>query len=147
MRTIICTAMMAFVATAAGAQDKVAGSSNPMWTAGYKWKCETTARITCERDGSCKTEARTGSFIVDYENNRFEFDGQPVRIKRHYQQRIANSPLQGEVKVELNDNRVLWLTAVDGSYTYSSAWVGALIEPKGGVVLMTNDNAYCVPQK
>jgi hypothetical protein len=55
--------------------------------------------------------------------------------------------LQREVKVELADNRVIWLTAVDASRTYSDAWVGAISELKGGVVLMESQGVYCAPKK
>ncbi|RWD60144.1 MAG: hypothetical protein EOS60_34320, partial [Mesorhizobium sp.] len=57
------------------------------------------------------------------------------------------SPLQSEVKVELADNRVIWLTAVDASRTYSDAWVGALTELKGGAVLLVSQGVYCTPHK
>jgi hypothetical protein len=49
--------------------------------------------------------------------------------------------------VELADNRVIWLTAVDASRTYSDAWVGAISELKGGVVLMESQGVYCAPMK
>lgn len=134
-------------APAAAQGGKNAPAANPMWTAGYKWQCQTAARIVCERTGDCSVEQKPGSFLIDYENNRMEFDGATVRIKRHYQQTVNNSPLQAEVKIELTDNRVLWLTAVDGSRTYSNAWTGALTEPKAGVVLMVSEGAYCTPME
>lgn len=128
------------------AEQSKAPATNPMWKSGYRWECQTASRIVCERSGECSTIQKPDTFTIDYENNRMEFDGDSVRMRRHYQQTVNNSPLQAEVKIELADNRVLWLTAVDSSAIYSTAWVGALTEPKSGVVLMVSQGAYCLPK-
>ncbi len=85
--------------------------------------------------------------MLNYDSSEVEFSAGNVRIKRHYQQTVQASPLQQEVKVELAANRVLWLTAVDASRTYSEAWVGAMTELKGGAVLMVSGGVYCMPHK
>ncbi|MER9858606.1 MULTISPECIES: hypothetical protein [unclassified Mesorhizobium] len=120
---------------------------NPMWPASLKWDCKTAAKIVCERDGSCSVAEDHAGFLLNYRSNEAEFPAGNVRIKRHYQQTVQASPLQQEVKVELADKRVLWLTAVDASRTYSEAWVGALSELKGGAVLMESEGVYCMPHK
>jgi len=123
-----------------------AQSSNPMWQSGYNWNCEATAPTICERDGTCKFRDAAGvKFEIEYEKSRALFPEGAVRIKRHYRQTVSDSPLQAEVKVELADNRVLWLTAVDASRTYSRAWTGAIVEPKGGVVLSITQGVFCLP--
>jgi hypothetical protein len=122
-------------------------SRNPMWQSGYNWNCEATARTICERDGTCKVGDAGGmKFDIEYENSRALFPDGAVKIKRHYRQTVSDSPLQAEVKVELADNRVLWLTAVDASRTYSRAWTGAIVEPKGGVVLSITQGVFCLPE-
>ncbi|ESZ08434.1 hypothetical protein [Mesorhizobium sp. L48C026A00] len=118
-----------------------------MWPASLKWDCKTAAKIVCERDGSCTVAEDHTGFMLNYGSNEAEFPASNVRIKRHYQQTVQASPLQQEVKVELADNRVLWLTAVDASGTYSEAWVGAMSELKGGAVLMESEGIYCMPHK
>lgn len=133
-------------AAATGDQSKGTGS-NPMWPAGLRWDCATAAKIVCERDGSCKAAKGDAPFLLNYDSNNIEFASGNVRIKRHYQQTVQASPLQSEVKVELADNRVIWLTAVDASRTYSDAWVGALTELKGGAVLLVSQGVYCTPHK
>lgn len=125
----------------------VAQAGNPMWQSGYNWTCEATARTICERDGACKVDDAAGTkFEIEYENSRALFPEGTVKIKRHYRQTVNDSPLQAEVKVELADNRVLWLTAVDASRTYSQAWTGAIVEPKGGVVLSITQGVFCLPE-
>ncbi|WP_245456386.1 hypothetical protein [Mesorhizobium sp. M2A.F.Ca.ET.043.05.1.1] len=133
-------------AAAPGDQSKGTGS-NPMWPSGLRWDCATAAKIVCERDGSCKAVKGDAPFLLNYDSNNIEFASGNVRIKRHYQQTVQASPLQSEVKVELADNRVIWLTAVDASRTYSDAWVGALTELKGGAVLLVSQGVYCTPHK
>jgi len=137
------------VLTAAAGQSEKPRSSvdNPMWPASLKWDCKTAAKIVCERDGSCSVAEDHTGFVLNYGSNEAEFPPSKVRIKRHYQQTVQASPLQQEVKVELADNRVLWLTAVDASRAYSEAWVGALSELKGGAVLMESEGVYCMPLK
>jgi hypothetical protein len=132
-------------ATAQGEEAKSAG--NPMWPAGLRWDCKTSSKIVCERDGLCRTDKEDAPFVLNYDNNDVEFPDGKVRIKRHYRQTVQGSPLQSEVKVELADNRVIWLTAVDISRTYSDAWVGSISELKGGAVLMESQGVFCIPRK
>lgn len=134
-------------AGAAAQGDEAKSVGNPMWPAGLRWYCKTASKIVCERDGSCRTDKGDAPFVLNYNNNDVEFPEGKVRIKRHYQQTVQGSPLQSEVKVELADNRVIWLTAVDASRTYSDAWVGAISELKGGVVLMESQGVYCATKK
>jgi hypothetical protein len=143
--TALATGTMCVGAAAQGNEIKSVG--NPMWLAGLRWDCKTASKIVCERDGSCRTDKGDALFILNYDNNDVEFLGGKVRIKRHYQQTVQGSPLQSEVKVELADNHVIWLTAVDASRTYSDAWVGAISELKSGVVLMESQGVYCAPMK
>ena len=149
-RVLAILSMIAITTTGAVAQikdTKPIASSNPMWDSGLRWTCKTAGKIVCERDGECKGSSDNRAFFINYENNAVETDAGNVRIKRHYQQTVQGSPLQKEVKVELTDNRVIWLTAVDASRTYSSAWTGVISELKGGVVLMESQALYCVPKK
>jgi hypothetical protein len=147
IRAFVLTTVAALNVSTVGAQDKMqkAAIDNPMWAASLQWDCETAAKIVCERDGDCRTGDGDAGFMLSYVNNTVAFTDGNVRIKRHYRQTVQESPLQQEVKVELTDNRVLWLTAVDASRTYSDAWVGALSELKGGVVLMESEGVYCTP--
>lgn len=145
-RLLVTAALAAVCASTATAQDEK-HVDNPMWPAGLRWDCSSTSKIVCERDGSCKAAEGSGQFLLNYENNAVEFPSGNVRIKRHYQQTVKGSPLQQEVKIELTDNRVMWLTAVDASRTYSDAWVGALSALKGGVVLMESQSVYCTPRQ
>ncbi|CAN7708966.1 hypothetical protein LJR231_005919 [Phyllobacterium sp. LjRoot231] len=138
--------MMIAIGAAAGAAPVMAQSSNPMWASGYLWVCKATSNTVCERGGKCDSiEAATDGFQLDYENSSVVFPTGPVKIKRHYKQTVVDSPLQAEVKIELADNRVLWLTPVDASRTYSQTWTGAMIEPKAGVVLTVTQSVYCSP--
>ena len=148
IRTVMMALAMGIMwagTAAQGEESKSAG--NPMWPAGLRWDCRTSSKIVCERDGSCRTDKGDAPFVLNYGNNNVEFPDGKVRIKRHYQQTVQGSPLQSEIKVELADNRVIWLTAVDASRTYSDAWVGAISELKGGVVLMESQGVYCIPKK
>jgi hypothetical protein len=139
---------MGMMSVGAAAQaDGTRSAGNPMWQTGLRWDCKAASKIVCERDGSCRTDKGDVPFVLNYDNNDVEFPDVKVRIKRHYQQTVQGSPLQSEVKVELADNRVIWLTAVDASRNYSDAWVGALSELKGGVVLMESQGVYCAPKK
>ncbi|KAA3445784.1 hypothetical protein C7I87_31305 [Mesorhizobium sp. SARCC-RB16n] len=147
VREILVAAAAAASVGAAAQGDQSKSGGNPMWPAGLRWDCETAAKIVCERDGSCKLAKGDAPFLLNYDNNNIEFANGNVRIKRHYQQTVQASPLQSEVKVELADNRVIWLTAVDASRTYSDAWVGALTELKGGAVLLESQGVYCTPHK
>ncbi|MHA6645214.1 hypothetical protein [Mesorhizobium sp. A623] len=145
LKVILLAAAMTICVAATGAEKSKSSADNPMWTASLKWDCKTSAKIVCERDGTCRTGDSDAGFLLSYDNNVVEFADGNVHIKRHYRQTVQGSPLQQEVKVELTDNRVLWLTAVDASRTYSDAWVGALSELKGGVVLMESEGIYCTP--
>lgn len=144
---IVAIAMGMMCASTAAHGEEARSGGNPMWPAGLRWGCKTASKIVCERDGSCRTDKVDAPFVLNYDNNDVEFPDGKVRIKRHYQQTVERSPLQSEVKVELADNRVIWLTAVDASGTYSNAWVGAISELKGGVVLMVSQGVYCTPKK
>lgn len=144
---VVAIAAAASVGAAAPGDQTKGTSSNPMWPAGLRWDCATAAKIVCEREGSCKAVKGDAPFLLNYDSNNIEFASDNVRIKRHYQQTVQASPLQSEVKVELADNRVIWLTAVDASRTYSDAWVGALTELKGGAVLLESQGVYCTPHK
>lgn len=142
-RVVVGTGIVAMLASGIA----LAQASNPMWQSGYNWTCEATARTICERDGTCKVDGAGGAkFEIEYESSRVLFPEGTVKIKRHYRQTVNDSPLQAEVKVELADNRVLWLTAVDASRTYSKAWTGAIVEPKGGVVLSFTQGVFCLPE-
>ena len=144
---MVALAMGMICAGAVARGEESKSADNPMWPAGLRWDCRTGSKIVCERDGSCRTDKGDAAFVLNYDNNDVEFPDGKVRIKRHYQQTVQGSPLQSEVKVELADNRVIWLTAVDASRTYSDAWVGAISELKGGVVLMESQSIYCMPKK
>lgn len=145
LRVILLVAALTTCGSASAAEKSKSNVDNPMWSAALKWDCNTSAKIVCERDGSCRTGKGDAGFLLNYDKNVVEFADADVRIKRHYRQTVKASPLQQEVKVELIDNRVLWLTAVDASSTYSNAWVGAISELKGGVVLMESEGIYCRP--
>ena len=147
-RAMVMIPAMAMMCAGATAQsDKTRSAGNPMWPAGLRWDCRTASKIVCERNGSCRTDKGDDPFVLSYDDNDVAFPSGKVRIKRHYQQTVQGSPLQKEVKVELADNRVIWLTAVDASRTYSDTWVGAISELKGGVVLMESQGIYCAPKK
>lgn len=145
LRGILLAAAMTTCTAVVAAGKSKSDMPNPMWSATLRWDCNTSAKIVCERNGDCRTGKGDAGFLLNYENNVVEFADANVRIKRHYRQTVDGSPLQQEVKVELVDNRVLWLTAVDASRTYSDAWVGAISELKGGVVLMESEGIYCRP--
>lgn len=139
----LVSAMIALLPAGALAQ-----TGNPMWVSGYKWECKASVKTVCERDDKCENRDSQGeTFKIDYVESRVVFHNGAVRIKRHYRQTVAESPLQQEVKIELVDNRVIWLTPVDGSRTYSQAWTGAMVEPKSGVVLSITEALYCLPLK
>jgi hypothetical protein len=147
-KTVMVAFAMGMMCVGATAQiEKSKSAGNPMWSAGLRWACKTGSKIVCERDGSCHTAKGDAPFVLNYDSSDVEFPDGKVRIKRHYQQTVQGSPLQSEVKVELADNRVIWLTAVDASRNYSEAWVGAISELKGGVVLMESQGIYCAPKK
>lgn len=125
-----------------------AEDNNPMWASGYVWECRPASKTVCEREDKCSTgQPEPGSFLLDYSHSRVVFGPDAVKIRRHYAQTVAGSPLQAEVKVELADNRTLWLTPVDASRVFSNIWAGALIEPKGGVVLSIISSILCSPMQ
>ncbi|MCW0001517.1 hypothetical protein OE766_25185 [Pararhizobium sp. YC-54] len=66
-------------------------------------------------------------------------------IKRHYVQTVSGSPISSEVKVELSDNRVLWLSPADDAGTFSDNWVGAILSPKAGVIIQDLRPLACKP--
>jgi hypothetical protein len=123
-----------------------ADNGNPMWLSGYVWKCTAVSKLICEREGKCHSEQPDPEgFMLDYGHSEVTFGSHVTKIGRHYAQSVAGSPLQAEVKVELADNRVLWLTPVDASRVFSDIWTGALIEPKGGVILSIDSSVWCRP--
>ncbi|WP_159952626.1 hypothetical protein [Rhizobium sp. 18065] len=140
--SIVCASLFLFL-NAPQAQSQ---SGNPMWTSGYTWECRAVSRMLCERDGKCSAAAiETASVLLDYQKSVVSIAGKTIKIRRHFAQTIAGSPLQAEVKIELEDNTVIWLTAVDASRVYSMAWIGALIEQKSGVVLTETESLACLP--
>jgi len=125
-----------------------ADGGNPMWPSGYVWMCRPVSKTVCERENHCRTDRPDPeNVLLDYSHSQITFGLQTVKIRRHYAQTVAGSPLQAEVKVELADNRVLWLTPVDASRVFSDVWAGALIEPKGGVVLSVISSILCSPSQ
>ncbi|PRD43807.1 hypothetical protein C5748_08010 [Phyllobacterium phragmitis] len=123
-------------------------AGNPMWPSGYVWDCTAVSKTVCERDNKCHAaKPDQKGILLDYNRSQISFGPDAVKIRRHYAQTVTGSPLQAEVKVELADNRVLWLTPVDASRVFSTIWAGALIEPKGGVVLSITSSILCSPMK
>ncbi|KXF76379.1 hypothetical protein ATN84_16015 [Paramesorhizobium deserti] len=121
-------------------------AGNPMWPSGYVWECKPASKTVCGRENACRADRpEPEGFLLDYNHSQVTFGPDAVKIRRHYAQTVAGSPLQAEVKVELADNRVLWLTPVDASRVFSNIWTGALIEPKGGVVLSIISSILCSP--
>ena len=123
-------------------------SENAMWRFGYEWVCTHGAALTCERDTGCAFSAITVQSIeIFYKQNLVQAGTQKLKIKRHYSQKIEGSPLIDEVKIELEDNSVIWLTPVDASGTYSSFWTGMVVRPKNGVQLSVSLPAFCKPKE
>ena len=139
MRKILTLATM-LAPVAASAAD------NPMWRSGLAWSCDFASVMTCERSRDCVTRPVSGAIRLDYRENEVVDPGGTVRpIKRHYVQAVAGSPIPTEVKVELTDNEVLWLSPVDGAGTFSDIWVGALLSPRPGVILQELRPLACRP--
>ena len=81
------------------------------------------------------------------ENQWVDPAGKPHAIKRHYVQTVAGSPIGSEVKIELDTNEVIWLSAADGAGVFSDNWIGAMLSPKAGVIVQELRPLICVPMK
>lgn len=133
---------IAVVVTAGAAN----AADNPMWETALVWSCHYASAIQCERSLDCAPVAARGSLELDYSENRVvDETGTVHRIKRHYVQTVAGSPIADEVKVELVNNQVLWLSPADGAGTFSDNWVGAILSPKAGVVIQDLRPLACKP--
>lgn len=122
-------------------------SDNPMWRAGYDWVCIQGSSMICERGDVCTFgSAPNLPVLILFENNIVEIGVQKFAIKRHYSQQIDGSPLTDEVKIELSNNSVIWLTPSDASRTWSDIWSGMYIEPKRGAVLSVSHPLFCSPK-
>ncbi len=121
-------------------------ADNPMWKTDLKWTCRFTSVVVCERSLDCVAERKEGLIKLDYPENLVTDEaGSSHSIKRHYVQTVAGSPISDEVKVELSNNDVLWLTPVDGAATFSNNWIGAIVSPKAGVVVQELRPLACSP--
>jgi hypothetical protein len=120
---------------------------NPMWRSGYDWACVQGESLTCERGDICAFGPSPAPVIeILFQNSEVKTGNGSLRIKRHYSQRIDGSPLTDEVKMELADNSVIWLSPVDAGGTWSRIWTGMIVEPKRGAVLSVSRPLYCVPK-
>jgi hypothetical protein len=121
---------------------------NPMWRSGYDWICIQGEALTCERGDVCAFGPVPAPAIeILFQNSEVKTGSGSLRIKRHYSQRIDGSPLTDEVKIELADNSVIWLSPVDTGGTWSRIWTGMIVEPKRGAVLSVSRPIYCVPKR
>jgi hypothetical protein len=120
---------------------------NPMWRSGYEWACVQGESLTCERGDICAFRPSPAPVIeILFQNSEVRTGSGGLRIKRHYSQRINGSPLTDEVKIELSDNSVIWLSPVDAGGTWSRTWTGMIVEPKRGAVLSVSRPLYCAPK-
>lgn len=139
LRYILGFAVAAWAGSAAAAE-------NPMWRTGLVWSCRYETALQCERSRDCAPIALSGSLTLDYaENHVVDDTGISRPIKRHYVQTVSGSPIASEVKVELADARVLWLSPADDAGTFSDNWVGAILSPKAGVVIQDLRPLACKP--
>ncbi|WP_430442261.1 hypothetical protein [Shinella sp.] len=123
-------------------------ADNPMWRSGFAWSCTFSSVLRCERAVDCAAAAEEGSIRLDYRENRLtDPHGIVHPIKRHYVQTVAGSPIGSEVKIELDTNEVIWLSAADGAGVFSDNWIGAMLSPKAGVVVQEFRPLICVPMK
>lgn len=119
---------------------------NPMWPTSLTWACRFSSVLRCERAVACAAAAEEGSIRLDYRENRLtDPHGAIHPIKRHYVQTVAGSPIGSEVKIELDTNEVIWLSAADGAGVFSDNWIGAMLSPKAGVVVQEFRPLICVP--
>jgi hypothetical protein len=120
---------------------------NPMWRSGYDWVCIQGEALTCERGDICAYGPSPAPAIeILFQNSEVKTGNGSLKIKRHYSQRIDGSPLTDEVKIELSDNSVIWLSPVDAGGIWSRTWTGMIVEPKRGAVLSVSRSIYCVPK-
>ncbi|WP_139015803.1 hypothetical protein [Ensifer aridi] len=134
------SAVLVAAAASAGAAE------NPMWRTALVWSCQYEMAIQCERSRDCAPVTVKGTIELDYDENRVvEETGTSHAIKRHYVQTIAGSPIASEVKVELINNQVLWLSPADDAGIFSNNWVGAILSPKAGVVIQDLRPLACKP--
>lgn len=121
-------------------------ADNPMWRSGLIWSCGFASVIACERSLDCTTKSVAGTIDLDYRENRVVDPMGAIRpIKRHYTQSVTGSPISIEVKIELTNNEVLWLSPVDAAGTFSDNWVGAMLSPSAGVVVQELRPLSCKP--
>ena len=120
---------------------------NPMWKVGYAWTCIQGDALTCERGDNCAFSPSSGQPIeIRFEDNQVRIGTTKLSIKRHYSQKVAGSPLTDEVKIELSDNSVIWLSPIDAGGTWSTSWIGMTIEPRGGIALSVSHALFCRPK-
>lgn len=123
-------------------------ADNPMWRFGLSWNCTFQETVTCERQANCRQISAAGTVRIQYrENVILDTQGAPRAIRRHYVQTVSGSPIAAEVKIELETNAVIWLNPVDSSGIFSNNWIGAMIAPKGGVLLAELRPLLCQPAK
>ncbi|GAB5486386.1 MAG: hypothetical protein Pars93KO_28200 [Parasphingorhabdus sp.] len=121
--------------------------ANAMWSAGgYSWSCSYSQAIICERAADCVQQPQRGRIEILYEKSNVIVDGTTISIRRHFDQAVPQSPLGREVKIELEDNQVLWLVPADASGVFSNNWIGTLTTPKAGVVIAEMRPLVCLPK-
>lgn len=117
-----------------------------MWPTSLTWTCAFSSVIRCERSVDCGTAAEEGVLTLDYSENRLtDREGTVQKIKRHYVQTVAGSPIGSEVKIELDTNEVIWLSPADGAGVFSDNWIGAKLSPMTGVVVQELRPVICTP--
>lgn len=123
-------------------------ADNPMWRSGLVWRCTFSSVIQCERSIDCTANNLTGEVSIEYGDNRVvDHAGKRFPIRRHYVQTVAGSPIGSEVKIELASNEVIWLSPADAAGTFSDNWIGAMLSPKGGIVVEELRPLICSPTK
>ena len=121
-------------------------ADNPMWRSGFAWSCTFSSVLRCERAVDCAATPEEGVVQLDYRENRLtDFQGAVHPIKRHYVQTVAGSPIGSEVKIELDTNAVIWLSAADGAGVFSDNWIGAMLSPQAGVIVQELRPLVCKP--
>ncbi|MGF7007965.1 hypothetical protein [Shinella sumterensis] len=123
-------------------------ADNPMWRSGFTWSCTFSSVLRCERAADCAAAVEEGVIRLDYRENRLtDSQGTVHPIKRHYVQAVVGSPIGSEVKIELDTNEVIWLSAADGAGVFSDNWIGAMLSPKAGVIVQELRPLICMPAK
>jgi len=121
-------------------------ADNPMWRSGFAWSCAFSSVLRCERAVDCAAAPEEGVIWLDYRENRLtDFQGTVHPIKRHYVQSVPGSPIGSEVKIELDTNEVIWLSAADGAGVFSDNWIGAMLSPTAGVIVQELRPLICTP--